>query len=107
MTIETMDYQRMMAALSAIGDCSIHQRSIGDWYVSLRGVEIGGDGMLRSPASRASTPEAAVVDAWLSMTNLTQGQYLVLNAMLPTRRAVRWNGFMWVDVVEHVRTAKA
>ena len=90
-----------MKALCGIGDCALHMRSPGEWYVSLRGVEVKDGAVLRGAGSSGKSPEEAVMQTWSNIaTNLPSDRYLVIGAMRDDRRAVRWNGFMWEDVAE-------
>lgn len=87
-------------ALKAIsGEASIQMRRPRDWYVSLRGVEIGGNGMLAGVGGDGKTPDEAISDAWNKVTAVEPPLFLVINATNElTRRHLRWNGFMWQDV---------
>lgn len=93
-----MDYQQKAAALEALGNISIRFRSPGDWYVQQH-VEIKDGSVLVGAYGNGETPIAAIEDHWNELTDLKNGQYLVVDA-LRKRRAVRWNGFMWADVTE-------
>lgn len=95
------EMDRQFEALKSISrDVTLNMRKPRDWWVHLSGVEIGGDGMLRTSSADGATPQEAVRNAWQRITRLEPGQYLVLNAAGPNRRQVRWNGFMWADVTE-------
>lgn len=95
-----MNTEEKFAALGALAPyaASLWMRNPGDWYVHLKGVEIGGDGMLASPASSGKTPFEAIEKCWAEHATLPAGRYIVLNAMQTTRRHVRWNGFMWQEL---------
>lgn len=73
-------------------------RKPGDWYVLTPWLEIGDGCILRCGCKDGDTPEQAVLQAWREFTEeLPPNNVLVLNAMSPDRRTVRWNGFMWQD----------
>jgi hypothetical protein len=111
---------------------AIKIREDGTWYVSLSGLERkeGGMGLkntsipvtpwewatesenylllerkeggtLSTHTSVSLTPEKAVEAAWEWATD--PEHYLVLDSLRDTRRAVKWNGFMWTAVQERGR----
>ena len=98
-----MNYEEKLAALNALVGVlgyDIKMRSPGNWYCHLPGVEIKDGSMLTSPTGSSPTPPMAVELTWKQHTYLSPFQNLVISACGPKRRAVRWNGFMWEDVVE-------
>lgn len=94
-----MDYQQKFLAIRALAgtEVAIRARRYSDWFVSVPGVEIGGDGLLSSPTATGETPEAAIEKTWDLLTNLKPFRYLVIRAMTDDRRHVKWNGFMWEE----------
>lgn len=93
-----MNFEQAMMALKAIGsDVYVQMRHPGNWYCSVRGVEVGNGSTLRTPTASSPTPEDAVLAAFTDHTELKHDEYLVLRAMSDQRRCVRWNGFMWAD----------
>lgn len=97
MVMEWSDKFMAMKALAG-NNTAIHARSESDWYVVVPSVEIGGNGILESPAVSGRTPQEAIELEWESLTKIKAGRFLVVNAMKSTRRHVRWNGYMWEDV---------
>lgn len=101
-----MDFQQKARALAAlspdIAGFSIHIRDAGDWYATCKGVEIANGRFLSRPTSSGANPEEAVNDLWKQFTDIG-ADWLVINAMGPDRRAVRWNGFMWEPFKEPSR----
>ena len=95
-----MDYQEKAAALNALADIAIKIRAPNDWYVS-QSVEIKDGGVLVGKYGNGSTPKEAVENHWLELVDkLPPDKYLVIHANGDNRRAVRWNGYMWADVIE-------
>lgn len=102
-----MDWQHKAAALDALAEFEIKFRKMGDWYVS-QNVEIKDSAILRSACGNGSTPDEAIEDHWRQLVDdiAATPLYLVTRASSDTkRRAVRWNGFMWMDVHEPERKA--
>lgn len=96
-----MTWEEKLAACKAIGsEIGLRMRKPGDWYVDHCGVEVKEGSMLASRYGNGPTPQAAAEDHWTQLTELTPREYIVLDAGRSTRRAVRWNGFMWQDVQE-------
>lgn len=99
---------QIMQALMAIApDTAIRfanaaPEAVPPWYVVTPGVEIKDGGVLKSTGAHGMLPHTAVIETWVQVTtDLKPHQYLVINAADPDRRrAVRWNGFMWADVIE-------
>jgi hypothetical protein len=89
---------KALSALCHVGDVAIRMDVNSNWYVSLSSVERKEGGCLSSGGSHEATIEQAVMKKW--HWAIDPQYYLVINAMLPSRRAVRWNGFMWQDVQE-------
>lgn len=92
-----MTTDEKMYALKALGDPTIRMRAPGDWCCSVR-AEIGGDGVLRGRHGNGATPQAAIEDAFQQFTQPPPGLHVVIDALRPSRRAVRWTGFMWETV---------
>lgn len=99
-----MDWQQKAAALDALAEIEIKIRKPGDWYVHQH-VEIKDDCIMRGEYGNGRTPEEAIEDHWQRLVvNIEQTPlYLVARAMRDTRRAVKWNGFMWMDYPEPSR----
>ena len=94
-----MSYEQMMQALKAICvNVGVHMRRPGDWYVVMPGVQRKEGGCLFSGCDSAKDPEAAIRSRWIWA--IDPAHYLVINAYHGTRRAVKWNGFMWEEVQE-------
>jgi hypothetical protein len=87
-----------IAALVGLGrDVSLIMRHPGNWYVSC-GLERKEGGLLSGGLVQAPDPATAVEHYWNWLTD--ERYYIVVNAMRDTRKAVKWNGFMWADVQE-------
>ena len=98
-----MTWEQMLEACETLGEVSLKMRKCGDWYVCQL-VEVKDGMVLRSKCGNGITPEQAVKNHWKVLTKLKSHEYIVLNAMdLKTRRAVKWNGFMWALVEERWR----
>lgn len=88
-------------AMKALGDASIKMDVYGKWYVSIFAVEVKHGAMLSGlPVPHTETMQDAVEQSWKGLTELSGDRYIVINAMGATRRAVRWNGFMWEQLCE-------
>jgi hypothetical protein len=99
-----MTWEEKFEALQALSkDISLKMRFPGNWYVSQTSVERKRGGFLGGGVGNGKTPQEAVEDDWKNKTELESGEYLVIDAYKPTRRAVEWNGFMWQDVKEDVK----
>lgn len=95
-----MNWEQTVQALQALAEVSLRMRKPGDWYVNAR-IEVKSGSMLVGGAGTGRTPEQAVLAEWNRLvTDLKDGEYLVINAGNEERRAVRWNGFMWQDIKE-------
>ena len=102
MTHETrLSYEEKFEAMNALADAVLKMRQPGDWYVD-HNVEIKNGSILTSVLAVAQpTPEAAIHAHWDRLTNLKPGEYIVINASnKERRRAVTWNGYMWVHKFE-------
>ena len=95
-----MTWEEKLEACNALARCGLSMRKPGDWYVYQSGVELKRGCMLGGGGGNGTTPELAVLDHWEGHTNLQPGEYLVIGAMTPNRRAVKWNGYMWATVDE-------
>lgn len=79
---------------------TVNMRAPGDWYAGVNGVEIKSGGCLGTVTGNGRTPELAICDLWNKVINVEAPKCLVLNAFDPEkRRHVRWNGFMFQDVI--------
>ena len=72
----------------------------GDFYCSLRGIEIKEGSILCGVGASGTSFDEAVETCWKRLTDLKPGAYIVRNASGDKRRAFKWNGFMWDDVYE-------
>lgn len=96
-----MTWEQKLAALNAIGECSLLMRSPGDWYVWQEGVRLSDGDFETTGGGDGVTPEATVNDTWRKMvTDLKDNAVIVCRKSNGDRRYVRWNEFMWVDVPE-------
>ena len=96
-----MTWEQKAVALQAAvfpGLISLRFRKEGDWYVNKAGLERKEGGCLSSGYESGKTPQDAVEQAW--EWAIAPDYYLVKYVAGSTRRAVKWNGFMWEDVVE-------
>lgn len=105
-----MNWQEKAAALDALSEITLKIRKPEDWYVCQR-VEVKDGIIMRGEYGNGATPEEAIDDHWDRLTFDIAGteKYLVAYSQDAKRRAVRWNGFMWADVVEalHIRESLA
>lgn len=93
-----MTWEQKLAALQALmPDTCLRMRKPGDWYVDARGRSIGGDGLLHGNYGNGKTPEAAIENDWLQMTEIPSDRYIVVQCG-GERRQFRWSGFMWSEV---------
>jgi hypothetical protein len=74
-------------------DVSVYQTQ--RWSAMINGVEIGGDGSLRSISGSGDTPADAALDLWAAMTNLPEGKYLVKDSYGEDRQHFVWTGLHW------------
>jgi hypothetical protein len=96
-----MDWQqKALAMMALVGwyNFSIKLRSNQSWYIQHTGVERKEDARLSGGVQSGKTPEEAVNQCWEWMTD--PAYYMVIGAGSENRKAKRWNGFMWEDVVE-------
>lgn len=94
-----MDWEQKLQALNTISQCHLIMRQPGNWYVS-QSIDVKNNHVLEGRYGNGATPEAAVADHWQRLTDLAPHEYIVGRSGDPgTRKAVRWNGFMW-DWVE-------
>jgi hypothetical protein len=91
-----MTWEQKIQAMQAIGDFSLRMRHPGNWYIG-HSVSRKEGNLLSGGLISAKTPADAVEEYWLWLTD--PKHYIVLREA-GARRAVRWNGFMWQDVVE-------
>lgn len=104
-----MDFDQKCAALAALGELSIKFREaewrIGHkepWYVSQQ-IDIKRGPVSCGEFGNGMSPQDAIEDHWCRLTELKDGEYLVVRSGDNVRR-VRWNGFMWSDVRVAERT---
>lgn len=105
--MKVMSWEEKLQALKELDpETCLCMRSPGNWYVSVKVREIGGDGLLRSSSGEGKTPEEAVNEDWrLMVEELPEGMYIVLNAYKVNRSQFRWGGSEWqsASVVEFNR----
>ena len=94
-----MNWEQKLEALNALAECSLKMRKPGDWYVG-HSVEVKVGAILEGRYGNGETPQDAVEDSWRKLTELNPGEYLVTRAYSGSRKAVRWNGYMWESVDE-------
>lgn len=95
-----MTWEQKFAAINAIADASLRMREPGDWYVSQPRVEVKAGSILTGSYGNGRTPEAAIEAHWRALTQLEGDSYVVVDAYKDERKAVEWNGFMWVEIRE-------
>jgi len=92
-------WEQKFEALQGLGEAALKMRAPGKWYVSQPGVEIKA---LRSGAAveqqDGESPEKAVNLRWSALTEASAEQY-VEHRRGRLQRRVRWNGFMWADLL--------
>jgi len=98
----TMNMQDKAQALNALAEISIRVRPDRSWYV-FQLTEIKNGSILEGRYGNGNTPDEAIEAHWENLTNLAPREYIVINASKETRRAVRWNGFMWETVTERLK----
>jgi hypothetical protein len=81
---------------------SVKMRKPGDWFVSQPGVSVKEGGCLAGSYGNGVTPQDAVQNHWkVLVEDIDQSEkYLVLLPLGGQRRAVKWAGFMWIDINE-------
>jgi len=97
MEMTWLDKFKAIRALNPTNTCLV-LRDGGTWYLSQRGVERKEGGCLSSGCDHGRTIDEAIQQHWEWITD--PEYYVVIDAVGEHRRAVRWNGFMWEDVVE-------
>jgi hypothetical protein len=96
-----MTWQEKFAALQRLCPTHLEMRKPGDWYVAAhrREMTYAGYGFLSGRYGNGATPEEAVEDDW---RQVAEGDpwYVVLDAMGPSRRHLRWDAAAgdWVAV---------
>lgn len=95
-----MTWEEKLAACQALSECSLKMRSPGNWYVQQCGTDITQGSMLVGKYGNGQTPQQAVEDHWLKLTELAPQEYIVIRAYGEDRLAVKWNGYMWSTVNE-------
>ena len=102
-----LSWEEKAAALQALVgwyNFGLKMRCPGNWYVQHSGLERKEGGCLSGGLQNGKTPQEAVVQCCDWATDDSHPEYyLVVDAMGPKRRAVRWNGFMWEDVEEDLK----
>jgi hypothetical protein len=95
-----MTLEEKLARLREIAHTEVLMRDNGTWYVQAYGRETQrrGSGILAGTYGDGRTPEEAVENDWEQIANLPPDRYVVLDAMSPKRRHVRWGGAGWIDL---------
>jgi hypothetical protein len=88
---------KIIRSLNPMGT-SLLMRDDGSWYIHQPRVERKEGGCLSGGCDSGNSPEEATEQHWRWITD--PKYYIVIGAYSDNRRAVRWNGFMWEDVVE-------
>lgn len=94
-----MNWEQKMQALQALGEVSLRMRKPGDWYVASH-TEVKDGPILKSDHGNGATPQDAIEDEWMKKVTNLGSKVLIIDAGRSCRRAVRWNGFMWQNIVE-------
>lgn len=91
----------VLKALESLGPVKLEWSSLTEkWYLTVSGLEIKDGPFLRGICEHRLGRGAAIYAFWNKVTDLPKDQYLVIDAYQTTRRAYRWNGFMWEHVNE-------
>lgn len=75
-------------------------------YLSVRGVEIGGDGILRTVSAHGASLAECAEDLFTRLSELESDDlYVVIDSYKDNRRAVRWHSGLrsWVRVEEALK----
>jgi len=95
-----MDYQMKALALNTLSPLTIHIRGIDDWYTTFH-VEIKKGGVLEGCCGNGKGPQQSIEDLWQKCVDgLQPGEYLVIDAYGPNRKAYKWNSFLWSPITE-------
>jgi hypothetical protein len=98
-----VNWEQKLMALKALAETHLEMRRPGDWYVSAPGRGVCGDGLEVGAYGNGATPQEAVEDDWKQVA-----EHLPLNKHIKISkspygpgdiRRVRWNGFMWQDLL--------
>lgn len=98
-----MDWEQQARALAALAGLRVGLNRRGEWYAVLDDIEIGDGHILASAVSHGGgSLSSAIMRLWAVVVDeLKPNEMLVKHATdKERRRAFRWNGFMWADVVE-------
>jgi len=91
-----LSWQQKLNILQRFGSASLHMRKPGDWFVA-QDIGIYSNGLLEGRYGNGNTPKRAVEQHWKLLTNLQDGEYIVvINAHSHSRQEYRWNGRMFV-----------
>ena len=94
-----MKWDQKFAALKSLTPTHLEMRKPGDWYVEAFAREVtSGDGIYAGRYGNGATPICAVEADWELMTNLKNGEVIVIRHGSRDEKKVRWNGFMWEPV---------
>jgi hypothetical protein len=101
-----MTWEQKLAALDALaGQGTIAMRKPGDWLCSHR-LSIKDQCILKGGCGNGATPQDAIEDQWSRLTEkLARHELIVIDEMKASRRAFRWNGFMWREIDEPMEAA--
>lgn len=96
-----MTWEQKLQAIQALGDTSLRMRHVGNWHVMVNNVSVKSGSLIRSSGGNGRSPEEAVEAQWKTLTGIADDEFVVVRPIAsdaPERR-LRWNGFMWADVL--------
>lgn len=93
-----LTWEQKLEALQALieypDNVKVGMRKAGDWYCSVRGVEVKRENILEGRSGNGTTPQEAVENCFLALTTIHEEEVLVRDATTDKRKHFRWNGFM-------------
>ena len=95
-----MTWEQKAVALQALvgwQNFAIKMRQSGDWYVSVAGLERREKSTLSVGYSSGKIPQDAIEQYW---EWAVAPEFYLKFRNYKGERSVKWNGFMWEDVVE-------
>jgi len=98
--MKDITWEHKFEAMQGLGEASLKMRAPGAWYVSQPGVEVKDVDPRSSSGTNADgkDPEEAVHKRWNALTSTSEKHYVEHKRGRLTRK-VRWNGFMWADLL--------
>lgn len=94
-----MNYKEKLGIMREICTVTLEENEDGSWSCNPR-AEIKDNAILAGLFARKPTAAKAVGAVWDRMTNVSEGQYIVVNAYRPNRAAYQWSGKHWRIVHE-------